>query len=269
MRKEEQEREERALKVFTTRRWGAMNFISGGFLVGDKIEKKASKAEAAESALKEALVKEKGEGKEESKKRKRATDEGDTATTDSQPRLKRKKGTSDLKVAAVVQMVDDASVNEFKSKKKQKQKEAEEKLPESSTDVYATVTNSSITLSDEKAAKKRRKAEKRALKEAKRLKKAERRAEKEKAKSNATSTTSTAVPSREQSMPFSSAEEEVEKEQAQKIPPPPSNPVLSFAGGRHAVRQRYIRQKKMASMDPQAMKEVLRPLTSPHLTPTN
>lgn len=38
--------------------------------------------------------------------------------------------------------------------------------------------------------------------------------------------------------------------------PPSSQPSILFAGNRLAVRQRYIRQKKMSSMDPQALKEI-------------
>ncbi|OCK79339.1 hypothetical protein K432DRAFT_417415 [Lepidopterella palustris CBS 459.81] len=178
---EERERESRALKVFTSRRWGVVTFVSGGFLVGEKIEKMAPVE----------LV-------------------------------RRKKRKSDFPAAALEETGDEESVSNAGSK------------PE----------------------KKALKAERRALKEARRLKKAQRRAE----KSSGAPSISTVMPSRENSTPPCISSEDVAGAQSNQGPPvsllAALEPMATFVGGRHAVRQRYIRQKKMASTDPQALREI-------------
>ena len=236
--REERKRGDRALRVFQAGRWGAVAFVSGGFLVGERIEKRVGKGVG-------------GEGR----KRKRGEEDEDAATTDSQQlRLKRKNRSADLKAAAAAAAAAGTAEDEeeegsaktksksrSKSKDKDKRKRKREAVEEEP---------SQPTFSDEKADKERRKAGKRALKEAKKLKKAQRRAEKS---GTVSSTTTTAAPSR-QSTP-SPSDDAAEKSQKQEAVVPASKPTLNFAGGRHAVRQRYIRQKKMASMDPQALRE--------------
>jgi Pin2-interacting protein X1 len=248
--REERKRGDRVLRVFQAGRWGAVAFVRGGFLVGEKIEKRVGKG-AGEGG--DVELAEEG-GSEEGRKRKRGEEDEDAATTDSQqPRLKRKRRSADLKAAAAAAAAAGTAEDEeeegsakakSKSKSKSKDKDKRKRKREA-----AEEEPSQPTFSDEKADKKRRKAEKRALKEAKKLEKAQRRAE----KSGTVSSTTTVAPSR-QSTPSSS--DAAEKSQKQEAAVPTSKPALSFAGGRHAVRQRYIRQKKMASMDPQALREV-------------
>jgi len=247
--REVRKRGDRVLRVFQAGRWGAVAFVSGGFLVGERIEKRVGKG-AGEGGDVELV--EEGGG-EEGRKRKRGEEDEDAATTDSQQqRLKRKKRSADLKAAAAAaaETVEDeeeegSAKAKSKSKSKSKDKDKRKRKREA-----AEEEPSQPTFSDEKADKERRKAEKRALKEAKKLKKAQRRAE----KSGTVSSTTTVAPSR-QSTP-SSSDDAAEKSQKQEAAVPASKPVLSLASGRHAVRQRYIRQKKMASMDPQALREV-------------
>ena len=248
--REERKRGDRVLRVFQAGRWGAVAFVRGGFLVGERIEKRVGKGAGERGDVE--LVEE--GGCEEGRKRKRGEEDEDAATTDSQqPRLKRKRRSADLKAAAAAAAAAGTGEDEeeegsakakSKSKSKSKDKDKRKRKREA-----AEEEPSQPTFSDEKADKKRRKAEKRALKEAKKLEKAQRRAEK-----SGTASSTTVAPSR-QSTP-SSSDDAAEKSQKQEAEVPASKPALSFAGGRHAVRQRYIRQKKMASMDPQALREV-------------
>jgi Pin2-interacting protein X1 len=218
LKKEEEEREVMEMRVYENMRWGTMRFVSGGFLVGDKIER---------------LV-------EGEKKRKREDEGEEDEREEPERKLRRKKGKTDIAAEAVEEESESLSSKskDKKDKKRRKQKDADE------------TTSESITSTDAKSEKKRRKAEKRALKEAKRQNKALRKAAKSGSKT--TSTTSTAVPSRAESESLSEEEEDEVQKPAVATP----NPAFSMVGGRHAVRQRYIRQKKMASMDPRAMREV-------------
>ncbi|KAF2810087.1 uncharacterized protein BDZ99DRAFT_508658 [Mytilinidion resinicola] len=225
LKEEQKKREDLEIKVFTSRRWGSMRFVSGGFLVGDKIER---------------LV--------QGEKRKRG-EEGDGESARPEKKVRRKQGKDDLAAAAVADASEEGLEADSKSKNKKEKKRRKQK--ESDADeTPSESTTTTPTASDEKAEKKRRKAEKRALKEARRLKKAERKAAK--AGSASISTTGTSTPSRAQS----SSSEEDEAEEVKKLALPTTNPAYSMAGGRHAVRQRYIRQKKMASMDPRALREI-------------
>ncbi|KAF2499732.1 hypothetical protein BU16DRAFT_547939 [Lophium mytilinum] len=225
LKAEEKKREDLEMKVFTSRRWGTMRFVSGGFLVGDKIER---------------LV--------QGEKRKRGEEDG--VSVEPEKKVRRKKGRENLAAAAVADASDEGVEAESKSKEKKekKRRRQKEKNADETPSESAKATSKSA---DEKAEKKRRKVERRALKEARRLKKAERKVAESGSKS--ISATSTATPSRAQS---SSSSEEDEAEEVKKPALPTTNPAFSMVGGRHAVRQRYIRQKKMASMDPRAMREI-------------
>ena len=272
--REERKRGDRALRVFQAGRWGAVAFVSGGFLVGERVEKRVGKGvgegvgvELVEGGSEEGRKRKRGEENEDAattdsqqprlkRKKQKRDEEGEDATTmdSQQPRLKRKKRSTDLKAAVAsaaaagtAEDEEEESSAKAKSKSKSKSKDKDKRKREREA---AEKEPSQLTFSDEKADKKRQKAEKRALKEARKLKKAQRRAE----KSGTVSSTTTIAPSR-QSTP-SSSDDAVGKSQKQEAAVPVGKPALSFAGGRHAIRQRYIRQKKMVSMDPQALREV-------------
>ncbi|KAJ4344541.1 telomerase inhibitor [Didymosphaeria variabile] len=242
--KKEQERQEKiAQRAYVYQKFGMMNFVSGGFLVGDKIEKgvkreievKVEVKSEPESSDSEAVEK-------KSKKRKRSSEDEVKLEEQSgdEPELKRKKKSMNLREEAAKE--DAALKSSSKSKKEKKdKKDKKDKKSKSASDTLAT---DSEPLSD----KARRKAEKRARKEEKKLKKALKKAAKEAAKSSPTTED-----------PSSGSEEEVESTSASSVP---TSGTATPSGltynprGMHAVRQRYIRQKKMASMDPQALKEV-------------
>lgn len=228
------------LRTYTGRKYGYMNFVSGGLLVGDKMEDKPPAAKSSSSskkrkadeavdeedtqvtksrkiepesrsgAITEGLSLESGRTeKSKSKKDKKISKSGDTATHESA------KSDSDSNSQS-----EDAAKEE---KRKRKERRKAEKSVKSSK---------STSEDDEKA---RLKQEKRARKEERRKRKEEKRqkkAAKEAAKSQEAS--------------VSSSESEGTA----------TPPVSTNAGGRQAVRQRYIASKRMASMDPQALKEI-------------
>ena len=263
VKKEEERRDEIERRGWVARKYGFMNFVSGGFLVGDKIEKGLKvevkdeekdvkiKVEATDEGLEVEMIEKK------SKKRKRSKDasEGDEfkeEAEDEQRRLKRKKKSMNLRETAEVDAVSkNRAVS--KDKKDKKKSKRETSLQSDSADPPSLQKSSAPGSQEPLSDKARRKEEKRARKEEKKLKKALKKAAKEAARSNP----SVNEPIAESS---SSEDEETGTPSSSSVPRTGSSTPVGLvfgAGGRHAVRQRYIRQKKMASMDPQALKEVI------------
>lgn len=250
VKKEEERQEKIQQRAYVYNKYGFMNFVSGGFLVGDKIEKGIKREDIAikTEPKSEPESSDSESRKSKSKKRKRDSEEEDVKKeeqSEEQPQLKRKKKSMNLREEGAKENIAEAS---SKSKKQRKEKKSKSVSKSSAVD---TPASSSEPLSD----RTRRKAERRARKEEKKLKKALKKAAKA-AKENAKST-----PASEDSS--SESDEEEESTSASSVPATgTSTPGSGTSGltytprGMHAVRQRYIRQKKLASMDPQALKEV-------------
>ncbi|EON64995.1 hypothetical protein W97_04230 [Coniosporium apollinis CBS 100218] len=291
LRKEEAARRDVQLVGYQERRWGAVRFVSGGFLVGEKAEEeKESEDQGAGTA---APVARAGEPDAASLKKRKRTDEEEPDEEEKRSLKKKRRSSRDLRAEAKKQESRDKTPKELQRRKhrdaedvelttepataassssasassderaERRRRKAEKKArkaaesAESGESATATTTAdvSAAVSSDEvpdKAEKRRRKAERKAAKELKRLKREGKRLKREerrlnnKEKSRTDDATSSA--SSKESSPESSAG--VQQAEAQAKPP------ARFAGGRHAVRQRYIRSKQMASMDPQALKEI-------------
>jgi Pin2-interacting protein X1 len=248
VKKEEERQEKIEQRAYVYRKYGFMNFVSGGFLVGDKITRDIKEAQEAQ-IKKEALIKveiksepESSDGgvkENKSKKRKRS---GEEPPVEEEQKLKRKKKSVDLRQEAAKKTGADESATRSKDKKDKKSKKPSS--DSSALDSPAPVSTEPLT------DKARRKAEKRARKEEKQLKKALKKAAKEVVQSNPTTNDPSSESEEEDITPVSSVI-------TTGTSTPSSAAGLTFsAGGRHAVRQRYIRQKRMALMDPQALKEV-------------
>ncbi|EUC41542.1 hypothetical protein COCMIDRAFT_105938 [Bipolaris oryzae ATCC 44560] len=231
VKKEEERREEIEKRAFVYRKYGMMNFVSGGFLVGDKITKKSDIKKEIEVKTETEIKSEPQSDNEtaSSKDKKRKREEH----TEEEPTLKRKKKSTDVR--------DDGKTESDSSKSKKHKKEKSKKSKRaSSSDVEA----SAEPLTD----KARRKAEKKARKEEKKAKKALKKAAKKAAKKD--------------SSDDSSSESETEESTPSSSVPVSGASTPAPAGltynprGMHAVRQRWIRQKKAATMDAQAMKEI-------------
>lgn len=226
------------LALYQSRKGGYVNFVSAGFLVGDRIEnaKLLGKDEAkkAENTVVDAEAKQQEEvaGTEaQGTKRKRASAETKTApeelSTPSSSSSDDSEG--DAAPAKPKTKKSKKSTDSSKSKKSSKSKDKKSSSKSKSSE-------SSSSESDERAAKKVRKAqraERRAAKEERRKKKDAKRAAK----------SASATP-----LTVSGVSTSVETGSGSVTPQP-------FVG-RHAVRQRYIAAKGRAHLDPQALKEV-------------
>jgi Pin2-interacting protein X1 len=263
VKKEEEKRDQIEQRAFVYRKYGLMNFVSGGFLVGDKIKSRDEIKSEPEIKVEVKSEPESDSAKEDSKskKRKRHDREGLEAIEDGaeeQPTLKRKKKSMDLRDQAKKDIAEELSKSkkdkrskkDKDKKKSKKDKKASTSDPEPMSSDVPSPASDPEPLTD----KARRKAEKKVRKEEKRLKKALKRAAKEAAKSTADAEDSSSE-SEDESTPSTLTPASVPATGT-------STPTVTAAGltfnprGMHAVRQKYIRQKKAASMNAQALREI-------------
>jgi len=242
------------LRSYQAEKHGYMNFVRGGLLVGDKIE------EVQDTKVVAKTVDDKGtvdvEVGKASKKRKVGGDATNVETEEGS-KERRKKQKPDVRDEAPVNMegvakeaailvAETASASDpvalgddDREKAAKRQRKAQRRAERETREPGADISK------DDKA---RLKLEKRARKEERRRRKEEKRASKAaEPSSDSESTTTvatTAVPT-----PVSSGLTSGVSTPAQGAP--------AFAGGRHAIRQRYIMQKRLASMDPRALNEIL------------
>jgi len=237
VKKEEERLEEIEKRAFVYRKYGMMNFVSGGFLVGDKITKKSDVKKEVEIKTEIKSEPESEDGAVDKKSKKRKHEE----RAEDEPKLKRKKKSIDLRDESK------AVKKDGKSKKDKKEKSGKSRR---SSSADSEASSNDATARQPLTDKAQRKAEKRARKEEKRAKKALRKAAKKAAKSKDNSDDS-------------SSEGSAEEDASTTISTVPvaATPALGSAGlvynprGMHAVRAKWIRQKKAATMDAQAMKE--------------
>ncbi|KAH6612704.1 hypothetical protein C7974DRAFT_84027 [Boeremia exigua] len=240
VKKEEARREEIEKRAYVFRKFGSMNFISGGFLVGDKLVPRAEvKLEGTEPKIKEEPDSDDGVGK----KRKREVADA-TEDDTSELKLKRKKKSMDLR--------DEADTQDKKIKKEKKEKKKADKSskkikkekassdPEPMSDDAPTPASDPEPLTD----KARRKAEKKARKEEKKLKKALKKAAKAAKKSKDSADDSSSESDDDDTTPSSS------------VPATGASTPSFVPRGVQMARHRHIMMKKRASMDPQALKEI-------------
>jgi Pin2-interacting protein X1 len=230
VKKEEERREEIEKRAFVYRKYGMMNFVSGGLLVGDKIMTKDEIKKETEIKTEVKSEPESDDGGVDKKIKKRKREE----RVDDEPKLKRKKKSLDLR-------------EESKKEKKDKKKDKSKKPKRSSSSDPGPGTDGAVTPASDPEAltdKARRKAEKKAHKEEKKVKKALKKAAKKAAKASADSDESSFESEDDESTPTTI------------VSVPVSGTCTPVPRGMQAVRQRWIRQKKAATMDAQAMREV-------------
>lgn len=205
------------LGTFHARKYGSMNFVSGGLLVGDKMEFPKSTVLP-------------------SKKRKAEEEEEDDA---EKPEVKATKtgGEKEAKSSAAAEAEQKKS--EKKERKERKEREAKAKEERRLQKAARKAAKSSPSSTNDSTERARLKAEKRARKEERRARKEEKRARR-------------AAKDKTSSKPTTEASASSSESDGTATPPEPS----TVFGGRHAVRQRYIMQKRRAHMDPQALKEI-------------
>ncbi|KZF26904.1 hypothetical protein L228DRAFT_243448 [Xylona heveae TC161] len=217
LEKEEKSRADLKRVLYAERRWGLIQFVRGGLLVGDKIE---NPSEEITKAPESRAAAEKGV----------STGEVEMRDGDKESQERRDSSDSDIK--------------DSRDKDKKKRKEKKKKKSKSSDE------DNGSTRSGEREEKRKRKMERRAKKEAKRIKRQQR-------ASRETTGSDVEMSSSSDQLNKGDNESVVTSREASKAPQSSmSQQPISFAAGRHAVRQRYIRQKKMASMDSRALNEI-------------
>lgn len=222
------------LRMYQAQKYGNMNFVSGGFLVGDRIEHEPEdKVAVPTKKSKDAVA--------DTSPHKKDSSEVDSAAVEPQ-RKRRKKDVKESKAVSEVEESSERSqavgdeIDETRTKRKDSKKSKKSKKPQSTEDEE--------TAEDVRS---RRKQERRARREERRRRKEGTRRQ----RSNDNSRTAT---------PTASSELDILSET-----PTSKQSAGMFAGNRHAVRQRYIQQKRMASMDPKAINEIfmLQPAPTP------
>ncbi|KAK2061229.1 hypothetical protein LY76DRAFT_508299 [Colletotrichum caudatum] len=256
----EKERQARATlqgTLYCDTKFGPMRFVRGGWLVGDQVKdgptaepkeedkddvkmedvpsvsepsggkskkRKAEELSEDDSSSEDEKVKKK-QRKEEKKAAKKLKAETDGEPSTSEKKEKKRKSKSSKKEDTSEDTQDETEKKFKKDKRGKEKKKKEEEEVEAGSDEEP---------SDEKGTKKKRKgetdAEKAARKEEKKRRKEEKRAKKG-ASRESTSTPSTSTPTASGT----------------------STPVLR---GHHAVRSRWIAQKRMATMDDKALNAI-------------
>jgi Pin2-interacting protein X1 len=201
IQQEQQKRVEIGKILYAQQRWGGTRFVSGGLLVGDKIEEKTDSDEQSK------FIK---MGHTENGKNVAQTETKDAVVADA--------AMEEDKVETLKQRkkVEKASRRAEKAARKAKKEKSRNKSSKETSEDDSSKTASTAEKESRKESKEER-----------RQRKLERRAKKEERKKRATNA-------------------EVTQSAIVRVP--------AMVG--LSVRQRYIKQKRMAMMDPQAMREV-------------
>ena len=244
LKKEETAQRDIKLAIYNDRRWGGMRFVSGGFLVGDKIED--IPREVLEGRVQsQAAPEETTPSKEEE-----VSSESSIQKTEPTVLVERKKESKSKRKKEE----SERDAKEERKSKKRKQPEPDE---------VTTEAASTESTEDERAERKRRKAEKKQRKAQRQARREEKKARKEakKAEKAKDEDRSKADRSKKKKKQKKIADAESDSssssfESSTEAETTPATLTPNLFSGRQAVRQRYIQQKRMASMDPQALKEI-------------
>ncbi|KAK1998645.1 hypothetical protein LX36DRAFT_710727 [Colletotrichum falcatum] len=252
----EKERQARATlqgTLYCDTKFGPMRFVRGGWLVGDQVkdEPTTDPKEEDKDDVKMEDVPTLGELSGGKSKKRKAEESSEDESSSEDEKAKRKRRKEEKKAAKKLKAEADAEASTGEKKdKKRRSRSSKEDASEDTQDETEKQSkkdrrgkekkkdkkeaDSDEESSDNKATKKKRKgetdAEKAARKEEKKRRKEEKRAKKE-ASRESTFTPSTSTPTASGS----------------------STPVLR---GHHAVRSRWIAQKRMATMDDKALNAI-------------
>ncbi|EMF10191.1 uncharacterized protein SEPMUDRAFT_135532 [Sphaerulina musiva SO2202] len=258
-----QKKEETLRDVQLKLKYGNMNFVSGGMLVGDKMQevktdlghlkdggvvavqeskKRKAGSDGSEEDEKSAKKRRKAEEKEKKKKKEKKAN-GTAAAIKEMKRQRKLEAGSDTPPTSKEspeQEADSSSTTSSSSEDEQESKRGKKAQRKTSKSPKRSSSSSSDVKDDEKA---RLKEEKRARKEERRKRKEEKRA---KRAAKALKSSSTIITKTTTTQPGSTTESETQS----------GTSTPTFLGGRQAVRHRYIMQKRMAGASAQALQEI-------------
>ncbi|KUJ22795.1 uncharacterized protein LY89DRAFT_664584 [Mollisia scopiformis] len=246
LEKEQKSRDDLRIAIYTERKWGSTRFVSGGFLIGDKIQhlidaeaeriRKLALGSSTESSCSSESEEEETpvETTKKSKKRKAETLEEPEVVV-----VKIKKSKKDRKAEAASEAIKETS-NPDGAKRSKKSKK----------DRKSTVETDEIP--DEIELKRRRKQERKEKKERRERTKFEAEATEEEPKKKKKS-------KKDKHKEAEGSSESTTKESTPATPMAAdsigrSTPIMMQ--GRHAVRARNIAQKRMASMDVASLNQI-------------
>lgn len=231
---EAKKREDIKKAIYTEQKWGTMRFVKGGLLVGDKIveiaeaeaERVRNLGSSPDSGSAEVPV---GGGEDikksrKEKKSKKHADNAEIEPTQKKSKKDKKGKHQDAKSQSLEEI--DAERKLRKKEKKETRRKAQEE--------GSTTPPEKLDSDDSDAERALRKKEKKERKEKKR-------------KAEEESSTSSSKKRKGEDSTADISEEEV---------PTINPPRQTVLGGRHAVRARYIAQKRLASMDSASLNQV-------------
>lgn len=243
--KEQKSRDDLRVAKYSERKWGSTRFVSGGFLIGDKIQhlidaeaerirKLALGSSSESSSSSESESEEEEEKPKKSKKRKiNALEEPEVVAV----KVKESKSKKERESDAAETIKEAAELSEASSKKSKKDRKSKSEIED---------------IPDEAELKRRRKQEKKERKERKEKARAEAdaaEAEPKKKKKSKKDKHKEVEESSESSLPTTKESTLAVTESSGR-----STPIMMQ--GRHAVRARNIAQKRMASMDVASLNQV-------------
>ncbi|KAF2720290.1 G-patch domain-containing protein [Polychaeton citri CBS 116435] len=251
------------LNLYTTRKYGFMNFVRGGLLVGNKIEE--GKLEDYDKATKPSEAK----VEQLAGKKRKATDTDDTKgqawASKTEPKSKKSRREQNGSGKSTDEPGSEEAQNSKRRSKGVPQQEGSisgDEYPSPSDENTDRVASEKVKKSswkskqqggEDDSTRRETKDEKRRRREERRLRKEERRRRKEsKALGSAKASRSDSSTPLTETQFTDSAVTAV----APSATSSGTSTTLSFAGGRHAVRQRYIQQKRLASMNAQHLNEI-------------
>lgn len=256
--REQRSREDLKRAIYTEKKWGSIRFISGGFLIGDKIQDLID----GEAARVQRLAIDSSSDSDDSSDSDGSASESETTPEPvvvKQKKSKKSKSVVEIEVASSA--VEAAVAKSEKSKKKRKLAEAE-------TDDTAEVVKAKKSKKSRKSeggedatesesAKRKSKKEKKDKKDKKEKKSKKKSSEDSADSTDANSSESKKSKSKSKKSKKSKSETDTaDSSEATPVPTEaaPYRPIL--LGGRHAVRSRNIAQKRLAGMDSASLNEV-------------
>merc|ERR1712093_146195 len=259
--KEQQSRDDLRRAIYSERKWGTQRFVSGGFLIGDKIqilidaeaerirklalgESEGSSSDSSSSSDSEEEAAPVEKAKKSKKRKLEVLEEAEPEVVAFKVK-KSKKSKKEWKNRDEVEEESAPSEDEKATKKSKKSKK--ERKAKAETD--DAVEDSDTKRRREKKERKERKRKEKAVvegveeteKEKRKREKKEKRERKKAAEEDIPEASESSLPTMKESTPLAT---------------PSSGRSTPMMQGRHAVRSRYIAQKRLASMDAASLNQI-------------
>ncbi|KAG4443012.1 hypothetical protein IFR05_001466 [Cadophora sp. M221] len=259
--KEQQSRDDLRRAIYSERKWGTQRFVSGGFLIGDKIQilidaeaerirklalgdTEGSSSDSSSSSDSEEEVAPVEKTKKSKKRKLEVLEEAEPEVVAFKVK-KSKKSKKELKNQDPAEKESTPSEEEKAAKKSKKsKKERKSKVEVEDTEEESEIQKRKKEKKEKKEKKRKEKAASDVEETEKEKRKREKKAKREKKKAAEDDTpevSESSLPTTKESTPLAT---------------PSSGRSTPMMQGRHAVRSRYIAQKRLASMDAASLNQI-------------